>query len=140
MSSRNASNQALARVLRSSMTDTSMRLALWPKVGAALVATVAVNADTRNLAGVLDPFKDVARDIFQRRHSQRLDLVQELVVEGLADFFHAAFEQAQIQHHAGGGIGRAAHAHLGTKRVAVNFLAVRAEGRSLQRMRGFEAK
>jgi len=62
------------------------------------------------------------------------------VVERLADPFHAAFEQAEIQHHAGGGIGRAAHAHFGAERVAVNFLAGHAEGRPLQRMRGFEAK
>ena len=81
-----------------------------------------------------------ARNVFQRRRSQRLDLVQKLVVEGLADLFHAAFEQAEIHYHAGLRIGRAAHAHLGAKRVAVNFLAGGAEGRSLQRMRGFEAK
>jgi hypothetical protein len=99
-----------------------------------------MNADAGDLAGVLDTLEDVARDIFQRRRSKRLDVVEKLVVEGLADLVHPSFEQAEIQHHAGGRIGRAAHAHLGAKRVAVNFLAGRAEGRPLQRMRGFEAK
>src|SRR6185503_1822710 len=178
MSLRSASNQALARVLRPSISDMSIwnsrlyppslrakrsnpsccekewiassltllamtakvTLSLRPEISTALVATVAMNADTRDLAGVLDPLEDIARNIFQRRRSQRLDLVEELVVERLAHLFDAALEQAEVHHHAGGRIGRAAHAHLGAKRVAVNFLAVRAEGRPLQRMRGFEAK
>ena len=103
-------------------------------------ATVPENADARDLAGVLDPLPDEPRDVFQRRRAQRLDLVEQLVVERQADLFHAALEQAEIDHHAGLRIGRAAHAHLGAKRVAVNFLAGRAEGRALQRMRGLEAK
>src|SRR5205085_6639494 len=107
--------------------DGSEYLALWPEISAALVATVAMNADAGDLAGMLEALPDEARDIFQCRRSQRLDLVQKLVIEGLADLFHAAFEQAEIQHHAGGWIGRAAHAHFGAKRVAVNFLAGRAE-------------
>src|SRR5688572_15242347 len=101
MSLRKASNQALARVLRSSINYMSMRLALRPEIRAALVATVAMNADAGDLAGVLDPLPDEARQVFQRRRAQRLDLVQKLVVEGLADLLHAAFEQAEIQHHAG---------------------------------------
>src|SRR6185436_636211 len=140
MSLRSASNQPRARVLRSSISDVSMCLALWPEISAALVATVAVNADAGDFAGVLDPLPDEARQVFQRRRSQRFDLVQELVVERLADLVHAAFEQAEIEHHAGCGIGGAAHAHFGAKGVAVDFLAGRAKGRSLEEMRSFKAK
>src|SRR2546429_5351927 len=129
-----------ANASRLSQAMTAINLTLRPEISAAFVATVAMNADARDLAGVLEAFPDEARDVFQRRSAQRVDLVQKLVVEGLADLFHAAFEQAEIQHHAGLRIGRAAHAHLGAKRVAVNFLAGRAEGRPLQRMGGLEAK
>jgi hypothetical protein len=89
---------------------------------------------------VLQPFKDEARKVFQRRRPQRLYPVQKLVVERLLHLRHAAFEQAEIEHHACGGIGRAPQAHFGTKRVAVDFLAGHAKRRPLQRMRGLEAK
>src|SRR4051794_6224882 len=140
MSLRSASNQLLARALRSSMKDRSIRLFLRSEIRTALVATVPMDADARDLARVLNPIPDEARDIFQRRGPQRLDPVQELVVQRLLYLRHAAFEQAEIEHHSGGGVGRAAHADFGAKRVAVDFLAGRAEGGSRQRMRGFKAK
>src|SRR5260370_10878092 len=115
-------------------------LTLRPEVSAALVATVAVNADARDLSGVLNPLPDEARQVFQRRRSQRYDIVQELVVERLLHLRHAAFEQAEIEQHPGCGIGGTAQAHFGAERVAVDFLAGRAKGRSRQRMRGLETE
>ena len=133
MSSRSASNQPRARAflaifsIRASTCPSECRSnALRAVIGAALVAAVAVHADPRHLAGVLDPLPDEARQVFQRRRPERLDLVEELVVERLLHLGHAAFEQAEIEHHAGRGIGRAAHADLGAERMAVDFLAGRA--------------
>src|SRR3982074_3097018 len=131
MSLRSASNQLRARTLHSSIPFTSIGSALRSEIGAALVAAVAVNADAGDLSGVLQPFKDEARQVFQRWLPQRLDLVEELMVERLLHFRHAAFEQAEVEQHSRGRIGRAAQAHFGTKRVTVDFLTGLAERRSL---------
>src|SRR5260221_13496709 len=113
MSLRSASNQLRARDLRSSIALTSIGSALRSEIGAALVAAVAVNADAGDFSGVLQPLEDEARQVLQRRLPQRLDLVEELVVERLLHLRHAAFEQAEIEHHSRGRIGRATQAHLG---------------------------
>src|SRR6478736_3025552 len=110
MSLRSASNQPRARALRSSITFTSIGSALRSEIGAAFVATVTMNADARDLACVLEALPDEARQVFQRRRPERLDLVQELVVERLLHLSHTAFEQAEIVQHSRGGVRRAAQA------------------------------
>src|SRR5207245_629071 len=101
-------------------------LALRPVIGAALVAAVAMHADAGNLPGVLQPLPDEARKVFQGRRTQRLDAVEQLVVEHLANVSDTLVEQAEVEHHAGLWIRRAADADLGAEGVAVDFLAGRA--------------
>src|SRR6266700_8306829 len=85
-------------------------------IGAAFVAAVAVDADPRDVAGVLDPLEDEARQVFQGRQPERLDPVEQLVVEGVADVGHAAREQAEIDYHSSVRIRRAAHGDFGAER------------------------
>src|SRR5205085_10537392 len=59
-------------------------LALRSVIGAAFVAAVTMHADAGDLTGVLHPLPDKAREIFQCRKAQRLDLVEQLVIELLA--------------------------------------------------------
>src|SRR3954454_4179485 len=136
MSSRRASNQARARVLRSSIklgSNVDVILStLRTVIGAALVATVAVDADAGELADRGEPLPDEAREVFQRRRAQRLDLVEVLVIKRHAHVLDGALDQAEIDHHAGFGIGRAAQRHLGAKGVAVDLFAISAESRSRQ--------
>src|SRR2546429_5149166 len=89
-----------ANASRLSQAMTAINLTLRPEISAAFVATVAMNADAGDLAGVLEAFPDEARDVFQRRSAQRVDLVMELVVEGLPYLFHSSFDKAKIHHHA----------------------------------------
>src|SRR5258708_19857411 len=159
MSSRKRSNQARARALRCSSKDISMqwspevlailfkrtgtrfaskRLALRAVIGAAFVAAVAVNTHPRDPPRMRKALPDEARKVLQRRRSERLDLVEQLVVEHFLDLRHTTLQQPQIQHHPGRGIGRAAHRYLCTEGVAVDFLACRTQCRSRQRMRCLE--
>src|SRR5262245_60846608 len=69
-----------ACVVRSARRPSSLR----PVIGAALVAAVAMHADAGDLTGVLQPLPDEAREVFQRRRTQRLDAIEQLVVEHLA--------------------------------------------------------
>src|SRR5258708_13997059 len=105
---------------------TEASLTLRAVVSATLVAAVAVHADPRDPGRALHPFPDKARKVLQRRRSKRVDFVEQFVVEHLSYLNHAALEQAEVQHHPCRGIGRAAHGHLGTERVAVDLLACRA--------------
>src|SRR3954447_14703409 len=108
MSSRKASNQARAQALRSSIKSGSivdvissaLSSALRTVIGAALVATVAVNADAGEHAHRRQPLPDEARQVFQRRGAERLDLVEELVVEHHAHVLDRPLKQAEIDHHA----------------------------------------
>src|SRR3954464_11307638 len=50
---------------------------LRPKITAAFVAAVAVHADARQPAGMRDPLPDEAREVFQRRGPERLDVVEQ---------------------------------------------------------------
>src|ERR1700688_4072645 len=113
---------------------TGTNLTLRAVIGAAFVAAGAVDADPRAPPRVLDPFPDEARQVLQRRGPERLDLVEQLVVQHLLHLRDGALEQAEIEHHPRRGIGRAAHGNLGAKRVAVDLLAGRAQCRSRQRM------
>src|SRR5690349_13888017 len=104
------------------MTAT-ITLALRSVIGAALVAAVAMDGDAHDRARMLHAFEDEARQVLQRRRPQRLDPVQELVVEDFLDVREAPLQQAEIEQHAGFRIGSAAHGDLGTERMAVNLLA-----------------
>src|SRR5262245_50575499 len=99
MSSRKRSNQARARALRSSIELGSiadaMSSALRTVIGAALVATVTVNADAGQPVDVLEPLPDEAREVFQRRHAQRLDLVEVLVVQRQPHVLDGALDEAE---------------------------------------------
>src|ERR1700748_2513694 len=155
MSSRRRSHQPRARALRSSITDMSIsvatrfdacsckrtgtrfaarRLALRTVISAAFVAAVAMNAHPRDRPRMLDPFPDEARQVLQGRGPERLDLVEQLVVEHLLHLRDVALEQAEIEHHPRRRVGRAAHSDLGAERMAVDFLALRTQCRSRQRM------
>src|SRR5260221_8590946 len=161
MSSRKRSNQARARALRSSITDISIqrppqvlaillkrpgtrfaskRLALRAVIGAAFVAAVAVNTHPRDPPRMRKALPDEARKVLQRRRSERLDLVEQLVVEHFLHLRHTMLEQAEIQHHPGRRIGRAAHGDLGAERVAVDFFACCAQRRTGQRMGCLESE
>src|SRR6516165_2152775 len=91
--------------------------------GATLVATVAMDADASQPAEMGKALADEAREVFQRRGAQRLDLVEKLVVERQQHVFDRKLEEAEIDHHADHKIRRAAQAHLDAEGMAVNLFA-----------------
>src|SRR3569833_703435 len=104
MSSRNRSNQARARALRSSSSAVSIGFpcarpfgvsGLWPEIGAALMAGVAVDAAAGDGADMLEALIDEAREVLERRQSDRLDLVEKLVIEHLLGLRHRGRQQPQ---------------------------------------------
>src|SRR5580704_9547219 len=113
-----------------SLAMTEPCLALRSVIGAAFVATVTMDADARDLACMLQSFPDEAREAFQRRRSELLDGVQQLVVEQFLNLAHAVIEQAEVEHHAGPWIGRAAHRDFGSERMTVDLLGAFAKGRA----------
>src|SRR5882757_11558405 len=75
-------------------------LTLRAEIGATLVAAVTVHAHPRDPAGALEPLPDKARKVLQRRRSERVDVVEQFVIEHYPHLGHAPFEQAEVQHHA----------------------------------------
>src|SRR5262245_50180189 len=82
---------------------------LWSVLGPALAATVAVNADRGEPVDMRGPFPDEAREIFQCRRPERLDPVEQLVVERLLNLGNAPLQKAKVHHHAAFGIRHATH-------------------------------
>src|SRR3954462_2750128 len=112
------------------------RSALRPEIDAALVAAIPEYADPHDRSASRHAVPDEARQIFQRRNADRLDLVEKLMIERLAQFIEPAIEQAEIHHHAGHRVGDSADGDFGPEGMAVDFLARFAERGMGQRMRG----
>src|SRR5690606_30325318 len=112
------------------MAEHALRQNMRAEIGAAFAAAVTMHADAGDGSRVLDMIPDEARQILQRRRAKSFDIVEELMVELVPDLAHAPFKQAEIEHHTARGIGRAAQAHLGPERMAVNLHARGSQCRS----------
>ncbi len=109
-------------------------------IGAAFVAAVAMDADARDLPACCSR-SQMKRDRFSSVGAPSASiLLSNLWSSVFCTSAMRALEQAEVEHHAGRGIGRAAHGDLGAERMAVDFLAGLAERRAGQRMRRLEAE
>src|SRR5882724_3264968 len=82
------------------MTE-NVALTLGPVISAALAATVAVNAHSRDPSRVRELLPDKARKVLQRRRPEPLDLVEHFVVEDFLHVFQTALQKTEIEHHPG---------------------------------------
>src|SRR5215475_7945706 len=106
MSSRSDSNQLRARALRSSISVTSivddmpivLPLSSADRIGGTLIAAVAMDSEAGQSLDVLHPLPDEGRRVLQRRHANRLDLVEDLW----------SSDAARLRSHAEGGRNRPA--------------------------------
>src|SRR5262249_55440121 len=98
-----------------------------PEIAARLLATVTIHRHALHAADMLYPFPDEPRKILERRRSQRLDPVEQLVIEHLLHVRDAALELAEINDHSRLRIGLAGDSDLGAERMPMNFLTYTAQ-------------
>src|SRR5579883_3006793 len=107
------------------------------QVGTALAAGLAPDADAREAGERLSELAiDPRRQALQRRHGKPVDLVEEAVVETVAQAGELRLDDAEIDDPAGLGIGCAAQRHLDAEGMAVEPAIGMAFGRRRQEMRG----
>src|SRR5262245_35784116 len=70
-----------------------------PEVAAGLAATVAMHGDPRDCANTLDALPNEARQILQGRRPQRVDVVEELVIERATQLRDLPLEQTSVDDH-----------------------------------------
>src|SRR5580700_3245259 len=139
MSSRSASNQARARILRVSSCPASMRLPTYrPLIAAGFLAAVAEHGDAGHVAGLLHVIEYEARQMLERRRAERVDLVEMLVIEARPDVLKPLLQHPEVDDHSGGRVGNAPDGDLGPIGVAVDLLAGRAQRGAGDGVRGLE--
>src|SRR6266516_3509760 len=108
------------------------------EIAACLIAAVTIHGDASHAACMLNPLPNEFREIFQRRGPQRLDAIEQLVIEHLLHIADAALELPEIHDHSGLRIRLTANRDLRAERVPMDLLAGGPQGRAGDRMGGFE--